>query len=53
MGGFYVELNEGSDVDESVEEIRKVCDRTIKTGYSLEIGRYSKYRPTLTDTLRC
>jgi len=53
VGGFYVELNEGSDVDATVEEIRKVCDRTIKTGYSLEVGRYSKYRPTLTDTLRC
>ena len=53
VGGFYVELKEGTDVDAAVEEIRKVCDKLIKTGYSLEVGRYSKYRPTLTDTLRC
>jgi methyl-coenzyme M reductase subunit D len=53
VGGFYVELNADCDVDKVVEEIRKVCDRTINTGYTLEVGRYSKYRPTLTDTLRC
>jgi methyl-coenzyme M reductase subunit D len=53
VGGFYVELNAETDVEKAVEEIRKVCDKAIKTGYSLEVGRYSKYRPTLTDTLRC
>jgi len=53
VGGFFAELEAGCDVDEAVEEIRKICDRTISTGYSLDIGRYSKYRPTLTDTLRC
>ena len=53
VGGFYVELNAECDVDETVENIKKVCDKMIKDGYSLEVGRYSKYRPTLTDTLRC
>jgi len=53
VGGFYVELDEDCDVDAVTEAIRKVCDATISTGYSLEIGRYSKYRPTITDTLRC
>jgi methyl-coenzyme M reductase subunit D len=53
VGEFFVELNADCDVDTAVEEIRKACDKTIKIGYSLEIGRYSKYRPTLTDTLRC
>jgi methyl-coenzyme M reductase subunit D len=53
VGGFYVELNGGCDIDAAVGEIREACDRTIKNGYSLEVGRYSKYRPTLTDTLRC
>jgi methyl-coenzyme M reductase subunit D len=53
VGEFFVELNADCDVDVAVEEIRKACDETIKIGYSLEIGRYSKYRPTLTDTLRC
>jgi len=53
VGGFYVELNADCDVDAAVADIRKVCDKTIKDGYSLEVGRYSKYRPTLVDTLRC
>ena len=53
VGGFFVELTNECDVDEAVADIRKVCDRMIKAGYSLEVGRYSKYRPTLTDTLRC
>jgi methyl-coenzyme M reductase subunit D len=54
VGGFYVELVYEADVDAAVEEIRKACDKVIKNvGYSLEVGRYSKYRPTLTDTLRC
>jgi len=53
VGGFFAELNAECDVDEAVEEIRRVCDETINVGYSLEVGRYSKYRPTLTDTLRC
>jgi methyl-coenzyme M reductase subunit D len=53
VGGFYLELNPDADVENVVEEIRKACDKTIKIGYTLEVGRYSKYRPTLTDTLRC
>jgi len=53
VGEFFIELNADCDVDAAVEEIRKACDKTVNIGYSLEIGRYSKYRPTLTDTLRC
>jgi methyl-coenzyme M reductase subunit D len=53
VGGFFVELKGESDVEVAVEQIRKVCDKLISVGYSLEVGRYSKYRPTLTDTLRC
>ena len=32
-----------------VKEIREACDKTIVDGYTLDIGRYSKYRPTLND----
>ena len=53
VGGFFIELKGGCDVDEAVEEIRRVCDSTLSTGYTLDIGRYSKYRPTIADTLRC
>ena len=53
VGGFFVELTAECDIEEAVEAVRKACDKLISTGYSLEVGRYSKYRPTLTDTLRC
>jgi methyl-coenzyme M reductase subunit D len=53
VGGFFIELKSGCDVSEAVEDIRKVCDSTLSVRYSIDIGRYSKYRPTITDTLRC
>jgi methyl-coenzyme M reductase subunit D len=53
VGGIFIELNGECDVDEAAEEIRRVCDSTLSVGYSLDIGRYSKYRPTIADTLRC
>ncbi|MFA6641954.1 MAG: methyl-coenzyme M reductase operon protein D [Methanomethylophilus sp.] len=51
VGAFFLELEvDSNEMLESVmEEVRKVCDATIKDGYSLEIGMYSKYRPSLND----
>lgn len=51
VGAFYIELEvDDSDMlEKTVEEIRAACDRTVPFGYSLEIGRYSKYRPSLHD----
>ena len=53
VGGFFIELTDDADVDIAVEEIRSACDSSMSVRYTLEVGRYSKYRPTLTDTLRC
>ncbi len=51
VGAFYLELEvDDNDMLEAVmEQVRKACDKTIKDGYNLEIGRYSKYRPSLDD----
>lgn len=51
VGAFYIELEvDDSDMlDSVVGEIREACDAHIADGYNLEIGRYSKYRPTLND----
>jgi len=51
VGAFYIELDVENQkmLDAAVEKIRAACDKTIKDGYSLDIGRYSKYRPTLND----
>ena len=51
VGGFLVELEVDDDeaLDARVEEIKAVCNATIEHGYSLQVGRYSKYKPTLHD----
>jgi methyl-coenzyme M reductase subunit D len=51
VGAFYIELDvESEEVLESVvEKIRAACDATIPLGYNLSVGRYSKYRTSMTD----
>jgi methyl-coenzyme M reductase subunit D len=51
VGGFYIELDVESEevLDSAVKSIRAACDATIPKGYSLTVGRYSKYRETLRD----
>lgn len=51
VGNFFIELDVEDDMvlDETVGKIKAVCDAHIEHGFNLEIGRYSKYRPTLTD----
>ena len=51
VGGFYIELEveDEAELDAKLEEIKAACNATIEHGYSLQVGRYSKYRPTLHD----
>ena len=51
VGAFYIELlvDDADQLEATVAEIRKACDKTIADGYTVEVGRYSKYRPTLND----
>ncbi len=51
VGGFYIELEveDEAELDAKLEEIKAACNSTIEHGYSLQVGRYSKYRPTLHD----
>jgi len=52
VGDFYIELaveNE-EQLEERVKEIDKAVKPILKDiGYSIDVGRYSKYRPTLHD----
>ena len=51
VGGFYIELEveDEAELDAKLDEIKAACNSTIEHGYSLQVGRYSKYRPTLHD----
>ena len=52
VGDFYIEL--AVENEEQLEERVKELDAAVKPvlkdiGYSIDVGRYSKYRPTLHD----
>lgn len=51
VGAFYIELevDDEAELDSKLEEIKVACNDTIEHGYSLQVGRYSKYKPTLHD----
>ena len=49
VGRVFVEINDIDNVDKAVEEIKKICDDLLPFGYNLEVGRYSKFQPTITD----
>ena len=51
VGGFYIELEveDEAELDAKLDEIKAACNSTIEHGYTLQVGRYSKYRPSLHD----
>lgn len=51
VGDIYIELSvENEDMlNAAVEKIDRICKEVIPVGYTIDVGRYSKYRPTLTD----
>ena len=52
VGSIYIELDGDEFVDDALAAIKAVCDETIPFGYTMDVGRYSKYRPTLTDYMK-
>jgi methyl-coenzyme M reductase subunit D len=51
VGAFYIELDVENEkmLDEAVNKIKEACEATMPRGFSLTVGRYSKYRKTLRD----
>ena len=52
VGDFYIEfaVENEEQLEERVKEIDKLVKPILKDiGYSIDVGRYSKYRPTLHD----
>ena len=51
VGAFYIEINAENEemLNATVEEIRKACEKTMPLGFSLNIGRFSKFKKTLRD----
>jgi methyl-coenzyme M reductase subunit D len=49
VGQVFAEINEVDSVPKALEEIEEICEEILPFGFQLEVGRYSKYRPTVTD----
>lgn len=51
VGAFYIELSvsDEEELKATVDKIKVAFDETVPEGYTLDIGRYSKYRPSLHD----
>ncbi len=52
VGRVFVEIDDIDHVQMALEQIDKICADLMPFGYNLEVGRYSKYRPTVTDYAR-
>jgi methyl-coenzyme M reductase subunit D len=52
IGSIYIELKGDEFVDDALVQIKAVCDETIPHGYTIDVGRYSKYKPSLTDYMK-
>ncbi len=53
VGRIFVEIEDIDYVQQALEEIDAICTELLPFGFNLEVGRYSKYRPTVTDYRKC
>lgn len=53
VGRIFVEINDIDNLDQALEDIKEVCNELLPFGYSIEVGRYSKFQPTITDYKKC
>jgi methyl-coenzyme M reductase subunit D len=49
VGRVFVEIDDIDHVQTALKEIEKICEDMLPFGFDLEVGRYSKFKPTTTD----
>ena len=51
VGASYIELDDDSEemLDSVVEAIEEACKPHMEHGYSMKVGRFNKYRDSMTD----
>jgi len=49
VGRIFVEVEDVDFVDEVMAKVEEICKELLPFGFSLEVGRYSKFKPTVTD----
>jgi|APFre7841882724_1041349.scaffolds.fasta_scaffold57208_3 methyl-coenzyme M reductase subunit D len=45
----FVEIDDIDNVKKALSEIEVICEELLPLGFELEVGRYSKFKPTVTD----
>ncbi len=51
VGYFYIELEveDEKTLEATIGKIKAVCDKHVEHGFNIDLGRFSKYRTSLTD----
>ncbi len=49
VGRVLVEIGDIDFVPQALKDIEEVCKEVLPFGFNLEVGRYSKFRPTTSD----
>ena len=49
VGRVFVEIDDIDNVKKALSEIEVICEELLPFGFDLEVGRYSKFKPTVTD----
>jgi len=49
VGRVFVEVDDIDNVDAAADGIAAICEELLPFGFNLEVGRYHKYRQTVTD----
>lgn len=49
VGRVFVEVDDIDNVKETLEKVEAISEELLPFGFDLEVGRYSKFKPTVTD----
>ena len=49
VGRVFVEVEDIDFVDAVLADLEEICKELLPFGFNLEVGRYSKFKPTVTD----
>jgi len=49
VGRLFAEIEDVDNVHKALSDIEAICEEILPFGFQLEVGRYSKYRQTVTD----
>lgn len=52
VGRIFVEIDDIDHVEAALRDIENVCKEILPFGFDLEVGRYSKYKPTVSDYMK-